>query len=105
MNVTRSVLLSLRDPPAFKHRGGIGDGMRIDTRDSEGRWRLKCPECRSTNWRAHNGTFGCRRCHATVTELYDAEERRLVSRDEIEFVGPEASHKGVEAYPPDGWPK
>lgn len=77
--------------------------MRIDTRHPEQRWRLKCPECESTNWRAHNGTFGCRRCHATVSELYDEVEDRLVTREEIEFVGPESTHKAVKAYPPGGW--
>lgn len=74
--------------------------MRIDTRNPQERWRLKCPECRSTNWRCHNSTFGCRSCLSTVTELYDAQEDTLVSREDVEFVGPESSHKAVRAYPP-----
>jgi protein-arginine kinase activator protein McsA len=73
---------------------------RIDTSVAQHRWRFKCPECKSTNWRAHNGTFGCRSCDTTLTELLDAKTGEVLSRDEIEFVGPHANHKGVEAYPP-----
>lgn len=40
---------------------------------------------------------------ATVTELWDAQEDELVTRGDIEFVGPEANHKGVAAYPREGW--
>ena len=73
---------------------------RIDTSDPKQRWRYECPECDSENWRAHNGTFGCRRCGATTTALVDTKTGELVDRDQFEFVGEEANHKGVRAYPP-----
>ena len=73
---------------------------RIDTSDPKQRWRYECPECESENWRAHNGTFGCRRCGTTTTALVDTTTDKLVERDEFEFVGEEVNHKGVESYPP-----
>lgn len=74
--------------------------VQIDTTDPRQKWRFKCPECESTNWRVHNGTFGCRHCRATLDGLVDDATGELVPRDGFEFVGPQANHKSVEALPP-----
>lgn len=72
----------------------------IDTTNPAEKWRWKCPECGSTNWRAHNGTIGCRKCDATVTGLVNDSTEEYVERAELEFVGPQANHKAIEALPP-----
>lgn len=72
---------------------------RIDTTDTTARWRYKCPECRSTDWRVNNGSFGCRACSALLHALLDDKTGDRVPREQIEFVGPEAA-KG--AYPARG---
>lgn len=54
---------------------------RIDTTLDQDRWRYKCIECGSTDWRVHDGTIGCRRCGVTLRALLDADpetEVRLV---------------------------
>jgi len=71
---------------------------QVDTWDDLQRWRYKCPHCESTNWRVHDGTFGCRRCGATVAALIDGASGERVPREEFDFVGPEAGEKA--AYDP-----
>lgn len=66
---------------------------QINIADTRGRRRWGCPECRSTNWRANNGSFRCRRCGVTIRELLDKKTGETFSRDEIEFVGAHASWK------------
>lgn len=66
---------------------------RIDTSDPTQRWRYACPECGSTDWRANNGTFWCRRENRILEGLVDKRTRAFVPREEIEFVGPESSWK------------
>jgi ribosomal protein L37AE/L43A len=67
---------------------------RIHEQADRERWRYKCPECRSEDWRVHDGTFGCRRCGETLDELIDAKTGETVHRREFEFIGPNADHKG-----------
>lgn len=71
----------------------------IDTTNPRERWRFKCPECGSTNWRVHNGTFGCRGCHATVDGLIEEAKDVFRPRDWFEFRGPYADEKGEESKP------
>lgn len=78
--------------------------ITIDTSDPRQRWRFRCPECNSSNWRVHNGTFGCRNCRSTTTGLVDKKTDERVGRDDLEFVGPETNHKSVESYPPGKGP-
>lgn len=65
--------------------------IRIHTADAVARWRFKCPECHSVDWRCHDGTLGCRNCSWIGTQLFDDKRGVLVDREEIEFVG-----KGAE---------
>lgn len=71
---------------------------QIKTWNDSAKWRYKCPECRSTYWRVHDGTFGCRHCGQTVEALLDGKTGELVPREDFEFVGPEAGEKA--AYDP-----
>jgi|GEM_PF-2555319 len=72
----------------------------IDTTIPAAKWRFRCPECNSVDWRVHNGTIGCRGCDTTVGGLIDTKDDEYVSRSDLEFVGPEANHKSVESHPP-----
>jgi ribosomal protein L37AE/L43A len=66
---------------------------RIDIEDTRKRRRWGCPECRSTNWRANNGSFRCRNCNTKTGRLLDKRTGETYTRDEIEFVGAHASWK------------
>jgi ribosomal protein L37AE/L43A len=68
---------------------------RIDTTDHRSRWRFKCPECDSENWRCNDGNFECRRCGSTSEELRDGKTGEVVPREAFEFVGPESAHKAA----------
>lgn len=70
---------------------------RIDTTDKTQRWAYQCPECSSTNWRANNGNFDCKRCGAKPRGLVDAASGEFIPREQIEFVGPESSWKAPYA--------
>jgi len=70
---------------------------RIDATDETERWRYRCPECGSTDWRANNGAFGCRRCGETLSGLEDTASGEVIPRERIEFVGPESSWKAPYA--------
>jgi hypothetical protein len=72
---------------------------RINTQDETDRWQYKCPKCRSEYWRCNDGTFRCRACGATVTELFDAARGEFIPRERFEFVGPDADHKGAFGTP------
>lgn len=73
---------------------------KVDTTDPRQKWRFKCPECSSTNWRVHNGTFGCRSCRATVNGLVDDATGEFRSREWFDFVGTYADDKGENGKPP-----
>jgi len=66
---------------------------RINIADRWARRRWGCPECRSPDWRANNGSFHCRRCQVKVGRLLDKKTGETYSREEIEFVGAHASWK------------
>jgi len=75
--------------------------VRIDTTESNQRWRYECPECASKNWRANNGNFECRACGCFPSGLIDSRTKEFYSRSEIEFVGPESSWKAPYAARPE----
>jgi len=75
---------------------------RIDTTVDRERWRYKCIECGSTDWRVHDGTIGCRRCGVTLRALLDAKTGKRVRREELELLGPDADHKVKFGTPLDG---
>jgi hypothetical protein len=70
---------------------------QIDTTDPTDRWRYRCPECNSTDWRADDGRFGCRACGASTPALEDRATGERIPREDIEFVGPESSWKAPYA--------
>lgn len=70
---------------------------RIDTTSKREQWQYECPECGSKHWRANNGSFECRKCGAKLGGLIDATTGEYYGREEIEFVGPEASWKAPYA--------
>lgn len=67
--------------------------MRIDLTKARDYWQYGFLACGSTNWRANNGSFGCKDCGANREGLRDKRTGAFVSRDEIEFVGTHASWK------------
>lgn len=67
--------------------------VQIDTTDVRQRWRLKCPECGSENWRCNDGSFTCRSCDTKLDGLHDAKTDQFLERDQIQFVGPHANWK------------
>lgn len=96
--LTRSLSLSLRTPPTLITPASVPGSMhRIDTTDPTDRWRYRCPECGSTDWRADDGKFGCRNCGRTLAALEDRRTGERVARERIEFVGPESSWKAPYA--------
>lgn len=72
---------------------------RIDTTVDRDRWRYKCPNCHSTDWRIHNGTIGCRHCGGTMQTLLDAKTGEEIRREDIELLGPSADHKAAFGTP------
>lgn len=69
--------------------------FRIETGDATAKWRFKCPECRSTDWRVTNGRFSCRACGTLLQTILDDKTGKRVPREQIEFVGREA---GKQTY-------
>lgn len=73
---------------------------RIDTTDTEQRWRYACPHRkRHRDWRVVDGLFECRSCGETYRELIDLETGDRIPREEIELLGAHADHKGAFGRP------
>lgn len=72
---------------------------RIDSRDKTKRWQYGCPAEEHRHWRVVDGVFECRQCQELFHEIKDLRSGELVPRDEIEMVGPHASHKGKFGSP------
>ena len=66
---------------------------RIDLTKARDYWGYGCPDCESSDWRANNGSFGCRACGAKSGGLVDLSTGEYIPRSEIEFVGTHASWK------------
>jgi len=68
---------------------------RIDTTDTEQKWRFTCPAPgRHRDWRVVDGLFECRSCGETYRALIDRATGERVPRGQIEIVGPHADHQG-----------
>lgn len=74
---------------------------RIDTSKDRECWQFACPECGSRNWVANDGTFHCKGHSGTIQGLVDKATGEFVPRENIEFVGPEASWKAPYKARPD----
>jgi len=73
---------------------------RIDTSDSDEKWRYACPSPkRHRDWRIVDGLIECRSCGETYRTLVDLETGEHVQREDIELVGPHADSKGAFGTP------
>lgn len=76
---------------------------RIETWNETERYKWACPTPhRHRNWRVTDGLFECRQCGETFDRLYNLEEQKEVSREEIELVGPHANHLAAFDYRTEG---
>jgi len=76
---------------------------RVDTTDSDDKWRFACPApARHRSWRVVDGRFECRACNQTYAELVDTKTGERVPRDQLEVVGPHADSKGAFGQPTVG---
>lgn len=74
--------------------------VRIDTTDTQQKWKFACPHPkRHRDWRVTDGMFECLSCKRTYDELVNLKSGETVARDDMEFVGPHADHKGAFGRP------